>query len=413
MDIFVLFNSDKNFDLFKIISSLSKLSENLLFKVLFTNSYAPKNNLSADEFLKIKINWLIKNERLNDLENLLKINTVVGNDSKVVKLLVNEYLAKADIKSACKKTKLLGKDAKNDYLDKFLIYCLINEERKEEAQLVFDLAKESGLKDTFFEDKFNYLLGVSDKTSQKILDNNLLNFFLSHITIDKFEYQPNEKTDKYIWRYLASSNLISTETFEDEEVISTYEKAAAQESFPSEEIFKIYLQIPFNFNQLMNSREIYKNLPTYKARSLIYQKMMLTNDIETKSLNEKYDVKNIVEELLRWDSPLQFFQRWSIEDTEIRGYKIPKNAKVAILLGSANRDDEIFKNAKEINFQRENLNHTSFGGGMHFCLVAHLARLELEASFNNLFEYSWNLESKPERTGAFGIRGFKKVMVSS
>ena len=140
---------------------------------------------------------------------------------------------------------------------------------------------------------------------------------------------------------------------------------------------------------------------------------LVSNDIETKSLNEEYDVKNIVEELLRWDSPLQFFQRWSLEDTEVRGYKIPKNAKVAILLGSANRDDEVFKNAKEINFQRENLNHTSFGGGMHFCLGAHLARLELEASFNNLFEYSWNLESKPERTGAFGIRGFKKVMVSS
>ena len=140
---------------------------------------------------------------------------------------------------------------------------------------------------------------------------------------------------------------------------------------------------------------------------------LISNDIETKSLNEEYDVKNIVEELLRWDSPLQFFQRWSLEDTEVRGYKIPKNAKVAILLGSANRDDEIFKNAKEINFQRENLNHTSFGGGMHFCLGAHLARLELEASFNNLFEYSWNLEAKPERTGAFGIRGFKKVMVSS
>jgi len=140
---------------------------------------------------------------------------------------------------------------------------------------------------------------------------------------------------------------------------------------------------------------------------------LISNDIETKSLNEEYDVKNIVEELLRWDSPLQFFQRWSLEDTEVRGYKIPKNAKVAILLGSANRDDEIFKNAKEINFQRENLNHTSFGGGMHFCLGAHLARLELEASFNNLFEYSWNLQAKPERTGAFGIRGFKKVMVSA
>ncbi len=140
---------------------------------------------------------------------------------------------------------------------------------------------------------------------------------------------------------------------------------------------------------------------------------LISNGIETKALNEKFDVKNIIEELLRWDSPLQFFQRWSLEDTEIRGYRIPENAKVAILLGSANRDDEVFENAEKINFNRENFNHTSFGGGMHFCLGAHLARLELEASFNNLFEYSWNLESKPERTGAFGIRGFKEVLVSS
>ena len=140
---------------------------------------------------------------------------------------------------------------------------------------------------------------------------------------------------------------------------------------------------------------------------------LISNGIETKALNEKFDVKNIIEELLRWDSPLQFFQRWSLEDTEIRGYRIPQNAKVAILLGSANRDDEVFENAEKINFNRENFNHTSFGGCMHFCLGAHLARLELEASFNNLFEYSWNLESKPQRTGAFGIRGFKEVLVSS
>ena len=140
---------------------------------------------------------------------------------------------------------------------------------------------------------------------------------------------------------------------------------------------------------------------------------LLSNGIETKLLNKKFDVKNIVEELLRWDSPLQFFQRWSLEDVEVRGYKIPKNAKVAILLGSANRDDEVFQDAEKINFDRENLNHTSFGGGMHFCLGAHLARLELEASFNNLFEYSWTLDSKPERTGAFGIRGFKEVLVSN
>ena len=83
------------------------------------------------------------------------------------------------------------------------------------------------IKDSFFEDKIYFLLGLKEKTNQKILDNNLFNFYLSHITSNNFEYQPEEKTDKYIWRYLSSSNLIKIDSFEDEEVILTYEKAAA------------------------------------------------------------------------------------------------------------------------------------------------------------------------------------------
>ena len=282
---------------------LSKFSEDLLFRVLFTNSYAPKINLNSEDFLQIKINWLIERKKLKDLENLLKTNPSVGNTSKVVELLVNEYLSKADIKSACEKAKFVGTDVKNNYLDKFLIYCLINQERKEEAQLVYDLAKERGLKDNFFDDKINYLLGISDKTNQKIKDDNLLNFFLSHITVNKFDYQPGEKTDKYIWRYLSSSNLISTKAFQDEEIIATYEKAAAEESFPNNDIFKIYLQVPFNFNQLMNSDEIYKNLPTYKARSLIYQKLMLTNDVSA-----KLGLAFLLKELFEKDKLIKVYQ---------------------------------------------------------------------------------------------------------
>jgi len=295
-------------DIKKILKKINKLklsnfSEQLLFQILFTNSYPPKNNLTSEEFLKIKINWLIQNERLKDLENLLKTNPVVGDNPKVVKLLVNEYLARADVKSACQKAKFLGKDVKNNYLDKFLIYCLVNEERNEEAQLLFDLVKERGLKDKFFDDKINYLLGVTEKTNQKIFDNNLLNFFLSHITSDNFEYLPNDKTDKYIWRYLSSANLIDTNVFEEEDIIATYEKAAAEESFSNDEIFKIYLQIPFNFNQLMNSDEIYKNLPTFKARALIYQKLVLTRDVE-----RKLELAFLLKELFKKDKLLNVYQ---------------------------------------------------------------------------------------------------------
>ena len=139
---------------------------------------------------------------------------------------------------------------------------------------------------------------------------------------------------------------------------------------------------------------------------------LLLNNISTKNLDKKYDIKNIIEELIRWDSPLQFFQRWVLEETVVSGINLSKNSKIAILLGSANRDETAFKNPEQIDFDRSNLSHTSFGGGVHFCLGAHLARLELEVSFQNLFKHEVTLVDEPERTGAFGIRGFKEINVS-
>ena len=261
---------------------LSKFSENLLFEVLFTNAYPPKTNLTSEEFLKIKINWLIKNKKLKDLENLLKINPMVGKETKAIKFLIDEYLSSADIKSACEKINFMSKDLQNDYLDKLRIYCLIKDDRKSEAQLNFDLLKERGFKNAFFENKINFLLGITEKTNQKILDDNILNFYFSHITSDKFDYNPDEKTNKYIWKYLSASNLIKIRDLEDEEVIITYEKAAAEDSFESEEIFNIYKQILFNVNQLINVNEVHKNLPSYKSRALVYQSLLLADNIEKK-----------------------------------------------------------------------------------------------------------------------------------
>ena len=172
---------------------LSKLSEDLLFQVLFTNAYSPQKNLDSKEFSKIKINWLIKKKRIDDLETLLKSNPEVGQNIKAIKFLINEYLSSANVQSACDKINFLDSRVQNDYLEEFAIYCLINNNRKEEAQLIFDLLKERGFKDKFFEDKINFLLGITNKTTQKILDNDLLNFYLSHITSDNFEYQPNDK----------------------------------------------------------------------------------------------------------------------------------------------------------------------------------------------------------------------------
>ena len=272
---------------------LSKLSEDLLFLVLFTNSYSPQKNLNSEEFLKIKINWLIKRKRIEDLETLLRTNPEVGQNPEAVKFLINEYLSSANIKSACEKINYIDRKVQNTYLEKFTIYCLINNDRKEEAQLIYDLLKERGFEDKFFETKINFLLGITEKSGGKeILDDNLLNFYLSHITSDDFEYQPDDKTDKHIWKYLSSANLIQVDSFENENIILTYEQAAAQNSFANDEIFKIYLKMYFNFHQLVNAQEIYKNLPNYKARALIYQSMLLSDSIE-KKINLAFLLKDL------------------------------------------------------------------------------------------------------------------------
>ena len=271
---------------------LSKPSEDILFKVLFTNAYAPRKNLNAEEFLKIKIDWLIKNKRINDLEILLKNNPEVGKNSTAVKFLINEYLSFADVKSACEKINLIDKKIENIYLEKFSIYCLIVNDQKNEAQLILDLLRDRGFEDKFFENKINYLLGISEKTSQEILDNNLLNFYLSHITNNNFVYEPTDKTNKYIWRYLSSANLIKTENLEDENVIITYEQAASKNSFTNDEIFKIYLKMDFSFSQLANAEEIYKNLPSFKARGLIYQSILLSDNFERK-IDLAFILKNL------------------------------------------------------------------------------------------------------------------------
>ncbi len=138
---------------------------------------------------------------------------------------------------------------------------------------------------------------------------------------------------------------------------------------------------------------------------------LANNNIDTLNLNKTYNIKNIIEELIRFDSPLQFFQRWVLDNDYVGGVEVKKHSKVAILLGSANRDSDSFIKPDQINFERSNLSHTSFGGGVHFCLGAHLARLELEVSFSNLFLNSISLEEEPERTGAFGIRGFKEIQI--
>ena len=121
-----------------------------------------------------------------------------------------------------------------------------------------------------------------------------------------------------------------------------------------------------------------------------------------------------VEEFLRFDAPLQLFERTAMSDTEINGVVIKSGEKIAALLGSANRDEKVFDNPDTFNVSRTPNSHIAFGGGIHFCLGAPLARLEMNRSLPALFERfpSISIREIPEQRETFVLRGYKKILVS-
>jgi cytochrome P450 len=120
-----------------------------------------------------------------------------------------------------------------------------------------------------------------------------------------------------------------------------------------------------------------------------------------------------VEELMRYDTPLQLFERWVLDDIEIEGTLVPRGSELALLFGSANRDPEKFENPDTLDLARADNPHVSFGAGIHYCLGAPLARIELAASFGELLREAptMRLAAEPEWKGGFVIRGVKELRV--
>ncbi|MEU8758653.1 cytochrome P450 [Streptomyces sp. NPDC048659] len=121
-----------------------------------------------------------------------------------------------------------------------------------------------------------------------------------------------------------------------------------------------------------------------------------------------------VEELLRYDTPLQMFERWVLDDIELGGLVIPRGSEVALLFGSANRDPARFgPTADRLDLARADNPHVTFGAGIHYCLGAPLARLELTAVFGELLRRApgLRLAAEPVRKPGYVIRGFEGLMV--
>ncbi|MDC1151400.1 hypothetical protein OAS95_02360 [Pelagibacteraceae bacterium] len=340
---------------------LSKTANQIFERILLSFSYAPEG-MSDEEFADLKINWLIKNQRSDLIESFLKQNEEFKGKSKAVQFLVDENIAKANLNKGCDKIKFIDAKIKDAYLEKFKIYCLIFNDKKSEAQLLLDLLREQKQSNKFYDDKINFLLGVTDKSTNKISEKNLLNFYLSSITTKEFNFTPNKNTKKEIWRYLNASNLIKLEDASDKERLKELEVAANQEQIDKDTIFKMYQQVTFNLNELINAKNIYQTLAESDARPLIYQKYLLSEDNDA-----KIEYLFLLEELFKKDNLLNIYSKFLSDKIEEIGIdNIPKRyQEVAqsriidddeFILGKVRYNDKILHQSKIIKYYVEEEN---------------------------------------------------------
>ena len=280
-------NGDQILNIFKRINkmNLSEDASEILNILLLTNAHYPEINISKDQFLELKSNWLIKNSNFELIENYLLKNQVINEHPKLTKLLVDDYLSKSKVKKACEIFSNIKNLIQDDYLSKFNIYCLINNNKKDEAQLLFDLKKELGFENRFYEKKIEYLMGYTDQPDLEISENTILDFHLSHRTNPQFKFEPTGNTSKQIWKYLSTSNLLdSLKDIEltDIDKIKNIEKATHEKHYEERELFELYKRFQFNINQLLNIKESTKVLSAIEARALIYQGILITTEIENK-----------------------------------------------------------------------------------------------------------------------------------
>ena len=337
---------------------LSKTSNEILENILLSYSFPPKG-MAEKEFTSLKINWLLENNRSDLVESFLKQNENFHNRDKAVQFLVDENIAQANIEEGCKKVKFIGSNIKDPYLEKFKIYCLVLDNKKAQAQLLLDLLREQKKSDKFFDDKINFLLGISEKTSEKINEKNLLYFYLSSITIKDFKYTPTNKTKKEIWKYLNAANLIKLDNTNDRERVKDLETAANKGQVDEKLIFNIYKQIEFDLNTLINAKNIHLSLEPSEARALVFQKYLIVENIDSKveylflldELSKKDNLNNIFSEFLSEKLKEIGLKNLPQEYQEIAESKIFTDEEM--VLGKVKYNDKILHQSKILRYYVE------------------------------------------------------------
>ena len=337
-----LFNNIDKYNLSKDASEILNIS-------LLTNAYYPSQNITEEEFLKFKTNWLIKESNLELIEEYLIKNQITNLHPELMRYMVDKYLSQSNVKKSCEIFSKIKEPLQNEYLSKFNLYCLINYGKNEEAQLILDLKKELGFNDEYFENKVNYLFGYMDEANKEISENSILDFHLAHRTSSEFKFEPNKDTPKLIWKYLSSSNLlykIQDVEITDIDKISTIEKATHDKNYSEDELFEFYKRFQFNINQLLNTKESYKSLSSIEGKALVYQRLLLTEEpklklelakilkdiFESEGIGNAFDLEleKLLKKIDEVDVPSNFttFYKQNIKDDAIINKKIKYNNKI-------------------------------------------------------------------------------------
>ena len=267
--------------------NLSYDAKNIYNKLILTNSFPPKRNINTQDFINLKINWLIKNNDLELIKEFLVKNDYENYNLSLIKYYLNQNLSLAKIEKSCELFSFIKNLPKDNYITKFQIYCLINENKKEIAQLQYDLFKESGYEDELFDKIFNFLIGYSENIEVDISEKSLLEFHLTYLANENFSFEPNKKTKKIIWQYLSSNNLLTKANdvdLDDREKIRSFENATNNGSYKESDLLDLYTRFQFNIYQLVSVFDAYKLLPSYEARALLYQAFLVSKEPQNQML---------------------------------------------------------------------------------------------------------------------------------
>ena len=347
--------------------SLATLSERILFTKTNLSNF-PDKGLKHLEFIT---EWLIKNQKMNLSDKVVTQNKVINNNSKLIKFLFIHYLSDGQIDKACNYINLKNASVQNVELDKFKIFCLLNNKKIKQALSQLELTRETNSLDNFFIEKINFLTGISNSKGVKNFDN----VFNAHLTLKvinddeiKFEdFSKNKELRNYFFKSGIANKLLE-ETMKksspDEknklnELVIFLERSANEDLYKSKKILEIYKKYIFSFDQLFRVDDAVQNLKRPESHAILYQAMLLAQEPETKikilnSLREKL----ILNGLTKIADPVYFNELNKISST---------------------RKDLIDKNLyKEIQIYNQNKNKNSQEYDNNFIYTSELKKLLIE-----------------------------------